>query len=116
MLRFTCGERKICKTIKKSQNIINIIVVHLFYVKHAQNRDQFRLRWDNYKSNDRKFKRGEHCMQDHLYEHFYSDDHNGFLKDIKIMLINKTDCYDPKNKENYWVRTLRMLALDGLKI
>ena len=26
MLRFTCNERKICSTIKKSQNIINMIV------------------------------------------------------------------------------------------
>ena len=26
-LRFTCGEGKICSTIKKSQNVINIIVV-----------------------------------------------------------------------------------------
>ena len=27
MLRFTCGERKICSTIRKSQNIMNKIVV-----------------------------------------------------------------------------------------
>ena len=26
MLRFTCGERKICSTINKSQNIMNMIV------------------------------------------------------------------------------------------
>ena len=25
-LRFTCGERKICSTIKKSQNIMNMVV------------------------------------------------------------------------------------------
>ena len=28
-LRFTCGERKICSTIKKSQNIMNMIVEDL---------------------------------------------------------------------------------------
>ena len=55
-------------------------------------------------------------MQEHLYQHFYSDGHNGFLKDVKIMLISKTDCKDPKNRENYWVRTFKMLAPDGLKI
>ena len=28
-------------------------------------------------------------MQDYLYEHFYSDEHNGFL--VAITLIDKTD-------------------------
>ena len=30
-LPFTCGERKICSTIKKSQNIMNIIIVKIFF-------------------------------------------------------------------------------------
>ena len=34
-------------------------LVYLFTCKAT---DQFRLRWNNYKSNDRKFKRGEPCM------------------------------------------------------
>ena len=29
--------------------------------------DAFRLRWNNYKGNDRKFQRNESCMQQHLY-------------------------------------------------
>ena len=32
--------------------------------------DEFRLRWDNYKSNDSKNARNEACMQKHLFEHF----------------------------------------------
>ena len=31
--RFTCGERKICSTIKKSQNIMNLIVVQFARMK-----------------------------------------------------------------------------------
>ena len=61
--------------------------------------DQFK--WNNYKSNDRKFKRGEPCMQKHWYEHFYSDGHNCFLVDHAITLIDKTDGRDPKYRENY---------------
>ena len=38
--------------------------------------DAFRLKWNNYKDNDRKFQRNESCMQQHLYEHFYSEGHN----------------------------------------
>ena len=69
--------------------------------------DQSRLRWNNYKSNDRKFKRRKLCMQEHLH----SDGHNGFLEDVTITLIDKTDGKDPKNRENYW---MKMLAPDGL--
>ena len=37
-------------------------------------------------------------MQEHLYKHFYSDGHNGFLEDVAITLINKTDHRDPKKQ------------------
>ena len=50
-------------------------------------------------------------MQEHLYEQFYSDGHNGFLEDATVTLINKTDGKDPKIRENYLMRTLKMLAL-----
>ena len=30
--RFTCGERKTCKNIKKSQNIMKMIVAYLIYL------------------------------------------------------------------------------------
>ena len=55
-------------------------------------------------------------MQEHLYEQFYSDGHNGFLEDATVTLINKTDGKDPKIRENYLMRTLKMLALDGIII
>ena len=86
------------------------------HVNHAQNSTPEKAKislWNNYKSNDRKFKRVERCMQEHLYEHFYS---NGFLEDVAITLIDKTDRRDPKNRENYWMRTLKTLAPDGLNI
>ena len=52
-------------------------------------------------------------MQEHLHERFYSDGHNGFLEDVTITLIDKTDGKDSKNRENYW---MKMLAPDGLNI
>ena len=36
--------------------------------------DKLRLRWNNYKENNRKAKRGEEYMQPLVFEHFYSDD------------------------------------------
>ena len=54
-------------------------------------------------------------MQEHLYEHFYSDGHV-FLDEVTLTLTNKTDAKDPKNTENYRVRTLKTLAPCGLNI
>ena len=62
--------------------------------------DAFRLRWNNYKDNDRKFQRNESCMQQHLYGHFYSEGHIGFLGNVSISLIDKNDGFQPKKREN----------------
>ena len=32
----------------------------------------------------------------HLYDHFYSEDHNGFLGNVSISSIDKTDGFQPK--------------------
>ena len=53
-------------------------------------------------------------MQEHLDEHFYSDDHNDFLEDIAITLIHKTDSKDLKIRKNYSMRTVKTLAPNGL--
>ena len=78
--------------------------------------DEFRLRWNNYKSNDRKNARNEACTQEHLFEHFKSEGHSGFLGNVSITLIDKTDGKDPKRRENYWIRTLKTYAPFGLNI
>ena len=44
--------------------------------------DEFRFRWNNYKSTCRKHQRGETCMQQHLDEHFCSRNHNCFISDV----------------------------------
>ena len=39
--------------------------------------DRFRLKWNNYKDNDRKAQRSEEHMQPELFEHFHLEKHNG---------------------------------------
>ena len=78
--------------------------------------DAFRLSWNNYKDDDIKFQRNESCMQQHLYKHFYSEGCNGFLGNVSISFINKTDDFQPKKMENYWMRTLKTLAPLGLNV
>ena len=36
-------------------------------------------------------------MQKHLYRHFGSPGHTGFVSDVSITLIDKTDGSEPKN-------------------
>ena len=62
--------------------------------------DEFRLRWNNYRENDRKALRGEEHMQLQLelLEHFAVDNHNCFLTDSSITLIDKTDGLDPMRR------------------
>ena len=82
----------------------------------GQTVDEFRRRWNNYKSNDRKFQRLEPCMQEHLFSHFSMAGHNGFLNDVSITFIDKTDPSDPLRREDYWRQTLKTMVPYGLNI
>ena len=52
----------------------------------------------------------------HLLEHFKREGHTGFLGNVSIALIDKTDSKDPKSRENYWMRTLKSYAPIELNI
>ena len=47
-------------------------------------------------------------MQQHLFKHFQSPGLTGFIEDVYITLIDKT--------EDYWRQTLKTLAPHNLKI
>ena len=76
--------------------------------------DIFRNRWSNYKDNARKFDRGEYCMQKHLYEYFTLPGPSGFLHDVSVTLIGKTDPSCPTKREDYRIDTLKTKAPMGL--
>ena len=82
----------------------------------CQTIDDFRFRWNKYKDNNRKYQRSEMCMQEHLFRHFSSPGHNGFLNDVSIAFIDKADPSDPFKREDYWRRTLKTMAPFGLNI
>ena len=46
----------------------------------------------------------------HLYEHFNLPDHSGFLNDVSVTLIDKTDPTDPTKREDYWIHILKTKA------
>ena len=82
----------------------------------GQTTDNFRDRWNNYKSKSKSFKRGEKCMQEHLYKHFESEGHTEFLDDVSVTLIDKVDGSNPTKRENYWMRTLKTFVPYGLNV
>ena len=84
------------------------------YVGHTV--DTFRYRWNNYRSNSCKHVHGISCMQEHLHEHFCDSEHSGFLNDLSITFIDKTDLTNPLQRENYWKHTLKTFAPYGLNI
>ena len=77
--------------------------------------DAFRQRSNNYKNNVRRFLRKESCMQQHLFEHFQSPGHTGFVEDVCITFIDKADPFIPTIID-YWRQALKILAAHGVNI
>ena len=46
---------------------------------------------DNYKDNARKIDRKDSGMQEHLYKHFQTEGHKGFLIETSVTFIDETD-------------------------
>ena len=82
--------------------VIPISVIIYIYIYIRQTVDEFRFRCNNYKNNYRKHQRVEACMQQHLYEHFCSSNHNCFIGDVLVTFIDKTYSSDPLKREDYW--------------
>ena len=78
--------------------------------------DTFRYRWNNYRSNSRKHAHGISCMEEHLYERFCDSEHSGFLNDVSMIFIDKTDSTNLLQRENSWKHTWKTFAPYGLNI
>ena len=64
--------------------------------------DEFRYRWNNYKSYSKNHDFIDPCMQRHLYEYYSIVGHCRFLEHVSITL-DKTDLSDPLKKEDYYM-------------
>ena len=82
--------------------IIYLLICNKCTIQYkGKNFDDFRLRWNNCKDNNTKYLKKEACMQQHLFEHFSSEDHSGFLDDVSIIFTDKTDPRDSNKREYY---------------
>ena len=80
----------------------------------GQTVDEFRLRSNSYKGNCRKHQRG--CMQQRLYKHFCSSNHNRFISDVSVTFIDKTNPSDPLKRKDYKRSNLKTMAQFGLNV
>ena len=58
----------------------------------------------------------ESRMQEYLYRHFSSPGRRGFLNDVSVTLINKTDGSYPKKRKEDCIKTLKTMTPYGLNI
>ena len=49
-------------------------------------------------------------MQSHVFEHFSSNDHNGFSEDYSIIVTVKTDGSDSTRRDEYWRKVLKAVT------
>ena len=74
----------------------------------------FRKRCNNHKSSINRYARGQRGIPgEHLYVHFFQSDTNG-MKDLSVMIIDKTDVKDPTWKEGFWTYKLNSFIPLGL--
>ena len=77
----------------------------------GQTIDQFLSRWNNYKSDSRKHSQGATCLNN-----FCTSGNCGFLKNVSLIFIDKTDPSDLLKREDYRRSTLKTVAPFGLNI
>ena len=76
----------------------------------------FRLRFNNHKSSLRRYERGNlNIPGAHLYAHFGNEGHER-LRDIEIIIIDKTNITEPCNREGFWAYRLNTFIPKGLNL
>ena len=109
---FTCSNDGTTSKIDHKSNCNKTWLIYLITCKKCfkqyvgQTVDTFRSRWNNYKDNARKYGRSQHCMKNHLCEHFDLPDQTNFLEDVIVTLIANADPRDPTEGGYSWIYTL----------
>ena len=99
-----------------SKYLVYLLTCKVCLKQHVrQTVEDFRLKWNNYKSNDRKYQKLKPGMQ-HFFEHFNSEVHHCFLDEISITFLDKTDPSEPFKREKYWRSILKTMTPWGLNV
>ena len=89
--KFDCNER----------SLVYLLTCNKCKMEYVgQTIDQFRSRWNHFKSDSRKHGQGATCMQQHLFNHFCTSGYCGSLEDVSFTFIDKTDPSEPLKRED----------------
>ena len=143
MVRTTCSYKynapccQVGKNVKECYEFSNHVTEETFKVSHyfdcnsnslvylmkvygkqfaGSTKESSRFRWNNYKSCRRKAERVEDCIQKYLHEHFLREGHNGFINDVEIIFIDKTDPSDSARTETFWKIKLKAVTPYSLNV
>ena len=75
----------------------------------------FRLRFNNYKACYRKFRSGSSVPQMDFFRHFSEEGHHGFVKDIRVTIIDRLIGRD-RTRESFWQHKLDTFTPRGLNV
>ena len=75
----------------------------------------FRVRFNNYKSSNRKFSSGISVTQAELFKHFTEANHNAFLEDVTFQIIDGV-FGDSRLREGPWQFNLHSFLPEGLNV
>ena len=74
-----------------------------------------RVRFDNCRSSSRMFSCDISVTQTELFKHFTKANHNGFLEDVSIQIIDRV-LGDSRLSEGCWQFSLHSFIPGGLKL
>ena len=74
-----------------------------------------RDRFNKYPAGVRNYGKGERGMpQEHLFEHFHSEGHNGKVEQMELQIIDRCHANNQKLRESYWSFQLKTFDKRGL--
>ena len=104
---------KINQKLSFDDNCLTYVVTCKCCVKQyvVRTSDEFRLRWNNHKINDRKNVRTQAYMQEYFFEQFKPEGHNYSVGNVFIAFMDATDAKDSKIVSIVWCKLLYRLLI-----
>ena len=75
-------------------------------LKPSKINKKFRLRWNNYRQNQRWAASGLDHKQPFFHAHWLDENHNGLEADAEVTIIDRTEPSDPTKRERFWINKL----------
>ena len=99
-----------------SSNVVYLLecrVCHKQYVGSTVT--PFRIRFNNYKLGDSRYRAGIQTPQAEFFKHFSVGDHSGFLEDVRVTIIDRLTGTD-RMRESFWQYKLDSFIPKGLNV